>query len=436
MISSRSFAVSDTARRRLLGACALVLLLSAGTARPQTGIPLRQTDDGELWFSSDLVAWLKTRGWEPPYFQGTVRAFPPDYHLDLARKALSQPSGTITIGGFDYRTSPALIEAGREAFRDYHFGTHLFWDFRRAIDYSSGISDPAEYARRYGIKRDKDGKFVGIVGVEQEDGHVVYGHSCALCHADVAEDGSVVYGMANHDYDIGLYYEALRPKVRDVDLITLGDSPLEVLRFQGPGRTDPTTDSFWAPVRVPHLFALKAFEHGYRSNADMPNLWLQCYRNLNGGYAVDSEIMQALMAFLLSIEAPANPRPRGELEARGEAVFQAQRCHRCHVPPFYSSGRVIDWETIRTDPDRIRNGYPKGYKVASLLRVDLYRFLLHDGALTSLEMMFDPARLDPSFQAPGIPQPRRKKGAGAGHNFGMGLPPEDREALIAFLKSL
>ena len=35
-----------------------------------------------------------------------------------------------------------------------------------------------------------------------------------------------------------------------------------------------------------------------------------------------------------------------------------------------------------------------------------------------------------------LPQPRRKKGAGAGHNFGMGLPPEDREALIAFLKSL
>ncbi|MFQ5700233.1 MAG: hypothetical protein ACE5HU_00125 [Acidobacteriota bacterium] len=348
-----------------------------------------------------------------------------------------EPTDTITIGGFTYRTSPALIAAGREIFRNHDFGSHLFWDFRRAIDYSTGITDAAEYSRRYGVKRDGEGYFVGLVGVKRNDGKVMYGHSCALCHANVGEDGAIVEGMANHDYDVGLYYEALRSTIRDVDQIYLGDAGLDVLGSQGAGRTDSTMDGFYAPMRIPHLFALRAFEHGLRANGDMPNLWIQCYRNLNGAYAVDSDIMEALMAFLLSIKAPPNPRHLGERERHGETIFRGQRCHRCHLPPYYTNGRVIDWKSIRTDPDRIHNGYPKGYKVPSLLRLDRYRFYLHDGSLTALGQLFDPARLEPTYQAPGIPPARRKPGVGVpGHRFGLRLSPSDRADLIAFLESL
>ncbi len=391
----------------------------------------------ERWWSADLVSSLKQRGWEPPYFAGTVVAHPDGYHLDLARRAQASPTRNVTIGGFTYRTSDALVAAGREIFQTYDFGTHLFWDFRRAIDFATQVGDPAEYSRRYGMKRDKAGQFIGIVGVSGPAGHVVYGHSCALCHATVSSSGEVVLGTANHDFDIGLYYDALREKIRDVELVYLGDAPLEQIRFQGTGRVDPTMDSFWAPVKIPHLFALRGLESGLRSNGDTANLWMQCYRNLNGSYAVDPEIMEALMAFLISIEAPPNPHPMGELATRGAAVFQSQRCVRCHAPPYYTSGAVIPWEVIRTDPDRIENGYPKGYRVPSLLRVDLSRFLLHDGSLTSLEQLFDPTRRSPSFEPPGIPAGRRKRGAGVqGHEFGLRLSPEDRAALIAFLRTL
>jgi len=278
---------------------------------------------------------------------------------------------------------------------------------------------------------------VGLVGVRDAGGHLSYGHACALCHTSENEAGDLVDGVPNHDYDIGLYYDALRPNVWDGNPVFLGDAGLEVLRQQGPGRTDPSMDSFWAPVKVPHLFALRGYEHGYRSNGDTSNIWLQCYRNLNGDYAVDSEIMEALMAYLLSLQAPPNPHRMGETETRGEGIFRAQGCDRCHSGPYYSSGRVIDWEVIRTDPDRIHNGYPKGYKVPSLLRVDLAKLLLHDGSLTALEQLFDPARLKPDYAAPGIAAERRKKGTGVpGHEFGLGLSEEDRVALVAFLRTL
>lgn len=412
---------------------ALALMALAGCATDKPPAPSKATALPQSW---ELMRDLKASGWEPPYFDGTVRTFPDGYHLDLARRALGSPTQSVTVGGFVYRTSPELIAAGREIFRTYHFGSHLYWDFRRAIDHATGITKPEDYETVYGVKRDNEGFFVGIVGVKRANGDVEYGHSCALCHSNVAEDRTIVDGMANHDYDIGAYYDALRTKISDPEVITLGDSTLDALRFSGAGRTDSTVDSHYAPMRVPHLYALRAFEHGVRANGDMPNLWIQCYRNLNAAYAVDSEIMEAVMAYMLSLEPPANPHARGETEARGRAVFEAQRCHRCHMPPYYTDGQVVDWSVIRTDPDRIVNGWPKGYKVASLLRLDQYKLYLHDGSLTSIDQMFDPARLQPSYGAPGIPQGRRKGEGVQGHMFGMRLSPEDRAALVAFLRSL
>ncbi len=417
---------------------ALVLLALATCAALAACTLEREPERSEsLPQSWELMRDLKASGWEPPYFEGTVRTFPDGHHLDLARRALAHPTESLTVGGFAYRTSPELIAAGREIWRNYHYGSHLYWDFRRAIDHATGIAKPEGYERVYGVKRDAEGYFVGIVGVKRANGDVEYGHSCALCHSNVADDRTIVDGMANQDYDIGLYYDALRPRISDPEVIGLGDSALDVLRFSGPGRTDSTVDSHWAPMRVPHLYALRAFEHGVRANGDMPNLWIQCYRNLNAAYAVDSEIMEAVMAYMLALKPPANPRSQGEREQRGQAVFEAQRCQRCHLPPYYTNGQVVDWSVIRTDTDRIHNGFPKGYKVASLLRLDQYRLYLHDGSLTDLDQLFDPTRLQPSYEAPGIPPGRRKQGAGVpGHMFGMRLSPDDRAALVAYLQSL
>lgn len=428
---SRSCSRSEPA----IALCALLALGPAGLSGCSSGEAASEPA-GVRW-SGDLMQELEARGWEPPHFKGTVRSFPEDYHLRLARRALEQPAETIAVGGMQYRTSAALVSAGREIFRHYHFGTYRQWSLRRAIEWAALPADAADYSRRFGVKRNRDGQFVGIVGVERAGGKIEYGHSCALCHADVAPDGAVKDGAANQDYDLGAHLDSLRPRIRDADLIFFGDVSLEVIRHMGPGRADYTLDGHWAPVRVPHLYALRAFDQGVGANGDMGNLWAQCYRKMNDSYAVESEIMEALLAFLLSIEAPANPNVPGPVERRGEAVFQAQRCHRCHAPPYFSTGQVIDWSAIGTDPDRILRGYPKGYKVPGLLRLDRYRLYLHDGSLTELEQLFDPARLQPSFEAPGIPAARRKPGAGVpGHEFGLRVSPEEREALLAYLRSL
>ena len=76
------------------------------------------------------------------------------------------------------------------------------------------------------------------------------------------------------------------------------------------------------------------------------------------------------------------------------------------------------------------------YKVPSLKGVWYRGRFLHDGSLSSLEEMFDPARLQPDFEPGGWNPPGVKKRAVAGHEFGLKLSMQERAQLIAFLKTL
>ena len=60
---------------------------------------------------------------------------------------------------------------------------------------------------------------------------------------------------------------------------------------------------------------------------------------------------------------------------------------------------------------------------------------LHDGAIGTLEEMFDPARLKPGFRSSNW-NAARPAHAIEGHPFGLALNAADRSALIAFLKTL
>jgi hypothetical protein len=64
------------------------------------------------------------------------------------------------------------------------------------------------------------------------------------------------------------------------------------------------------------------------------------------------------------------------------------------------------------------------------------RSLLHDGSLTDLEELFDAARLGSDYQSKGWNPPGIEKRAISGHTFGLSLPPAEKEALLAFLRSL
>jgi hypothetical protein len=76
------------------------------------------------------------------------------------------------------------------------------------------------------------------------------------------------------------------------------------------------------------------------------------------------------------------------------------------------------------------------YKVPSLKGV-WYRGLYgHDGAVSSLEDWFDPARLGDDYVPTGFKGYRVKARAVTGHEFGLKLPKDDKAALIAFLRTL
>ena len=54
---------------------------------------------------------------------------------------------------------------------------------------------------------------------------------------------------------------------------------------------------------------------------------------------------------------------------------------------------------------------------------------LHDGAVTSLEEMFDAARLDDDFVPTGFVPPGAKTRAVKGHEFGLRLTPAEKGAV-------
>jgi hypothetical protein len=165
--------------------------------------------------------------------------------------------------------------------------------------------------------------------------------------------------------------------------------------------------------------------------------------------------LYALARYLYSLEPPPNPHPATALTRQGQAVFERERCGRCHTPPLYTNNRLIPAAGF-TLPDDHRRSYdvmdvPLGtdpglalatrrgtgyYKVPSLKGVWYRGPFGHSGWVATLEDWLDPARLRPDYLPTGF------KGAGGrprpvpGHQFGLRLSDEDRRALVAFLETL
>jgi cytochrome c peroxidase len=94
--------------------------------------------------------------------------------------------------------------------------------------------------------------------------------------------------------------------------------------------------------------------------------------------------------------------------------------------------------SVGTDPGlalatRKGTGY---YKVPSLKGVWYRGHYLHDGSAATLEEMFDPERLKDTHKPGGWSPPGASTRAIKGHEFGLHLPPQEREQLIAFLRTL
>ncbi len=267
---------------------------------------------------------------------------------------------------------------------------------------------------------------------------------------------------------------------------TLMSTPPGVMTRQGTG-----TES---PVAVPSLFGIRDIKYfdrtGLMKNENIGDLMRYAafnqgmdmftqygaYIPMNGisshsqitteqwdhpfGYDAgrySDEQLYALAMYLYSLEAPENPeKSPAEVLARGEVIFAEQGCVTCHTPPAFTNNMLLpatadfeipdeDKETldifnvsVETDPylstkTRRGTGY---YKVPSLRGLWMREAFFHDGSLTSIEEVLDPARLEPDYIPTGhVPVNKVFQGV-PGHPFGMELSPDDKDALIAYLKSL
>jgi hypothetical protein len=167
------------------------------------------------------------------------------------------------------------------------------------------------------------------------------------------------------------------------------------------------------------------------------------------------EALYALALYIYSLEPPKNPNPFNEKAKAGQKIFAHEGCIGCHVPPLYTSNKLtlargfsapkglrgkldILPITVGTDPSlalKTRKG-TGFYKVPSLKGLWYRVHYLHDGSVASLEEMFDPGRTEETHLPGGFRPLGTTTRAIEGHEFGLDLSPEEREQLIAFLKTL
>ena len=173
----------------------------------------------------------------------------------------------------------------------------------------------------------------------------------------------------------------------------------------------------------------------------------------NGRYS--DEQLYALAQYIYSLQPPKNPNKMNGQARTGKEVFAREGCAGCHTPPLYTNNKLtlaagfqpppedlkrfdIMPVSVGTDPDlalktRRGTGY---YKVPSLKGVWYRGPFEHNGSVATLEDWFDPRRLRNDYVPTGWKGAGVKTRAVKGHPFGIDLSPEDKRALIAFLRTL
>ena len=170
------------------------------------------------------------------------------------------------------------------------------------------------------------------------------------------------------------------------------------------------------------------------------------------GTRYSDEQLYALALYLQSLQPPANPNPVTPLTHRGQVIFAQQGCEGCHPAPIYTKSKLTPATGFRVPEEFLKSGdvlnvsvgtdptlalkTRRGtgfYKVPSLRGVWYRNAFGHGGWAETLEEWFDPARLNNNYVAKGF---HLGPGPIKGHEFGLRLPPDERKALIAFLKTL
>lgn len=166
-------------------------------------------------------------------------------------------------------------------------------------------------------------------------------YSCHSCHTDGHTNGSSFDTLND-----GRYGNAKK-----------------TLSLRGVSKTPPYTWHGWQKELRP------AVEHSLKKTMQGPR--------------PTAEDVDALVAFLETIDfVPPRPPSSPEAVARGQEVFRARSCSRCHAPPDYTAPRV-HVVGLESQDDIYR-----GFNPPSLRGVRHRAPFLHDGRARSLEEVF------------------------------------------------
>jgi hypothetical protein len=356
--------------------------------------------------------WERLEAWNPRV--AVVSAS----ELDVApASALPADARALTLPDeATWEPSRSLEALGEEAF------------FRYPAQLAPALPAPLSraLAERYGWWLDDARGVGGLVRAEVASGAAL-AFSCATCHADVV-DGRLVAGLPSARFDLGLLV---------ADAGAADGSVAERLLAWGPGRVDVTTADASMPERISDLRPTRWLTHlQYDATVrqlDVVSLAIRIETLLITGHGQAIRppriVALALAQYLWSLGASL-PEP-GAGQGQGQALFAA-RCAGCHAGPNFT-GPPRALAEVGTDP-ALGLSPERGtgfYRVPSLRGVASRPTLLHDGTLPDLSSLLDPARLTEAFGGGA-----RGPGPVRGHVFGLDLPPPDREALLAFVRSL
>jgi hypothetical protein len=445
-------------------------------------VPLAQPDRSPHYPNAEQYYALKVRTIYRTYPVYAPGRAPAGYLASLKQK---EPE-VIFFDASNLRTKEDWIRAGEAVFDD---SAYPFPIGPEGFQAPPGISLPVTSdgiipVDKYVIRKR------GVV--EQSSGL-----SCAACHTRVLPDGTALKGA---QIDFAVYpafaarfrHSQSARRAREFDWVSTGapwitpraefdqltDAEL-ARRYQAmpPGVLERQGTGSDHPVRVPSLIGIADIKYldstgmvRHRSVGD-----LMRYDILNTGldltahfgdfqpsptvapFGVDGarfsdEQLYALALYIYSLRPPPNPNPFDEKARRGQRIFQQQGCGGCHTPPLYTNNKLTPAlgfkvpEALRATDDimDISVGTDPGlatqtrrgtgfYKVPSLRGVWYRSAFSHSGQAASLEEWFDPARLSKDYVPKGF---HLGPGPIQGHEFGLKVSPEDRQSLIAFLKTL
>ncbi len=427
----------------------------------------------------------------------------PEGYIEWLKR--QDPAPLVDVGSL--RTRKDWLAAGREVF----YGRELP-RFSGSEDNYQLVRDPRVVAA-YGLQIGKEGVLLGLRYVVRQKGKIELGtDTCAMCHTQALEDGTVIEGPPNVHTPFGPLMGDLTRRYARISPAFLKERRIDHMRedYRAPFlNPDPgewilhlpadqiadlyervplgvyarTNTSLEWPVKIANLIGvgdMKFFDRtGTARNRDISDLMKYsgsiadvsdalteyapgpenqlnlAHMGLGAGIRRTPDAMlYALALYVQSLKPPENPNGETPLTRRGRRIFDQQGCSGCHTPPLYTNNRLtlargfrpsakIMQETgamdvsVGTDPNlalKTRKG-TGFYRVPSLRMVWLERAFLHDGSVGSLEELFSDARLRPDFHSSNWPAATPPH-AVEGHPFGLSLKPSDREALVAFLKTL